>query len=211
MSDKLKPLSENVKRNWELWCEASYTKKMRFKREEALGAGVGLPLTVGLLVGFLTGIGTEDWVPVFCVFGMSIVVMIGTVIYLVYSYAKMEMIPERLEQLRLADVRATRLHQLYLYMIELQKKLLEQCRMDSAYRIDGQELPLGEHLDRFASQMETLETSFHDHGDLGTLLEISQIENIGSKEIVKAQLTERDSDARRRAILEVETSLRLKS
>ena len=211
MSDVLKPLSESVKRNWELWCEASYTKRTRARRTDDFVAGPHVSLGFGFIIAVMVGLFAEAWGPPLMVMGMGIVVAIWVLIYYKRKYAKVELIPERLEQLRLADVRALRLYELYLYMIELQKKLLEQSRMDAAYRISGQELPLREHLDRFAAQMETLETSFCDHGDLGTLLEIAQIEQVGTKAIVQAQLTERDTDARRRAVHEVERTMGLKS
>lgn len=168
------------------------------------------PLAIGLAIGFFVGAATKAWNPVLVVFALTVFVVISAPLYLLHNYAKIEIIPQRLEELRLADVRALRLYDLYRYMIELQKKLLEQSRMDAAYRICEKELPLREHLDRFAAQMETLESSFRDHGDLGTLLEVEEIQNIGSKEIVKVQLEERDSEDRRRAMLEVENSIGLK-
>lgn len=210
MSERqLKPLSEAVRRNWELWCEASFAKRARIdlagNREGFTGGLVVIGIVVGALVGQMTG----SFAVALAIISVAALICAIVNVRLARQFKRLGVIPENVEGLRLGDIRAASLHELNVYMVELQKKLLDHPRWDVAYKVSGgEELLLEEHLARFAAQMEVLEGSFQNHGDLGTLLNPGQIEQLGTQAIAKIQATERDADAFRLAVSEVERSSR---
>lgn len=208
MGEELKPLSDNVRYNWELWCEAAFAKNARSEMEDNRVTSLFTSASIGLAFGLLCWVFMDLFLVFPGVFGIGVATGSGFFVYYTRQFSRLGAITERLECLRLADVRAEALHDLYQYMVELQKKLLERSRLDVAYKIGEKVLTLSEHLEQFSAQMEVLETSFRDHGELGALPEIGEIKTVGTRAIAGALEDQRDAGARQLAVREVEATLR---